>query len=104
MKNGAHTLPTRSLGLMPDNTVQALKDTLGVDELDLVLLESIEEYVDYLDEGPGVRYIKVRMFWFWIFLAAAVVFLILGRNGVPIWDMHHILYRTELDRVTDQVH
>jgi hypothetical protein len=76
-----------------DNSVELLKEALGVEKLDTVMIESVEEY-EKLMRGPAteIRYVHVRLTWVWVAIAALFLFTILGRDGVPIWDIHHYVF------------
>jgi hypothetical protein len=99
MKIIAHTVTPTALGLQPDQSVAELKSRLGVEKLDVVVLSSIEEYEELLVPAPEVRYVKVRLGWMWVAIAALFFFMIFGRNGIPVWDLHHFLW----ERLGDQI-
>lgn len=49
------------VGQQSDNTVAALKEHLGVDQLEVVLLDSVEEFYVYLaSTGPPDKPLQVQ--------------------------------------------
>ena len=74
----------RRLGTHHENTVDALKKNLGVDHLELVVLDSVDEYRELLVEVPPPRRQRVPL----LLVTTALIVLLFALAYLGDLDLH----------------
>ena len=79
-------MPNRVLGTHTENTVDALKKSLGVDRLSLVVVDSLDEYRELLVEVPPPS--RQRPLWLTLLLVAlGVAAFVLFAGEDIFWNL-----------------